>query len=125
MQLDAIWQHDHHYWEHSSRITPRDGYAIYTNPSLPGRYDPNHAGLMRLNSLHVNAVITDIIHFLMPSGTMSVVYLDHLATPDYFCRVIGTPWIRGDDRLGYHRLDDSTTICGPDTGTPHRYHECL
>lgn len=81
MQFEAIWQHDHHYWGTLSRITPRDGYAIYTNPSLPGRYDPNHAGLMRLDPAHVDAVITDVIHFFDALGMDSVVYLDHLATP--------------------------------------------
>ncbi len=81
MQLDAIWQHDHHYWGTFSRITPRNGYAIYTNPSLPGRYDPNHAGIMRLTAHDVDAVITDVIHFFDALGMDSVVYLDHLATP--------------------------------------------
>ena len=41
MQLEAIWQHDHHYWGTFSRITPRNGYAIYTCqvatiPIMPG-----------------------------------------------------------------------------------------
>jgi len=81
MQLDAIWQHDHLYWGTFSRITPRNGYAIYTNPSLPGRYDPNHAGMMRLDASDVDAVITDVIHFFDALGMDSVVYLDHLATP--------------------------------------------
>ena len=73
MQLDAIWQHDHHYWGTFSRITPRNGYAIYTNPSLPGRYDPNHAGIMRLTAHDVDAVITDVIHFFDAQGMDSVV----------------------------------------------------
>jgi GNAT superfamily N-acetyltransferase len=81
MQLASIWQHDHYYWGTFSRITPRDGYAIYTNPSLPGRYDPNHAGFMRLDAPNVDAVITDVIHFFDALGMDSVVYLDHLATP--------------------------------------------
>lgn len=81
MQLDAIWQHDHHYWGTFSRITPRNGYAIYTNPRLLGRYDPNHAGIMRLAAHDVDAVLTDVIHFFDALGMASVVYLDHLATP--------------------------------------------
>lgn len=88
MQIEAIWEHDHHYWGTFSRITARSGYAFYTNPSLPGRYDPNHAGFMRLDPGNVDAVISDVVHFFDALGMDSVVYLDHKAAPPSLTAVL-------------------------------------
>jgi ribosomal protein S18 acetylase RimI-like enzyme len=81
MNLDAIWNHDHEYYGTISRITPRDGYVIYTNPSLTNRYDPNHAGLFRLREDQVQSALEDIEHFFYSLDMDAVVYLDANATP--------------------------------------------
>ncbi len=81
MNLEAIWQHDHEYFGTVSRITPRDGYVIYTNPSLANRYDPNHAGLFRLRDDQVSSAIEEIEHFFYSLDMDAVVYLDAHATP--------------------------------------------
>lgn len=81
MNIDAIWQHDHAYFGTISRITPRDGYVIYTNPSLTNRYDPNHAGLFRMREEQVASALEDIEHFFYSLDMDAVVYLDAHATP--------------------------------------------
>lgn len=80
--ISRIWQHDANYWLTMSRATPRDGYVLYTNPALPSRYDPNHAGYFRITDDADAAVaVTEIIAFYDALGCDSVAYLDHMATP--------------------------------------------
>jgi ribosomal protein S18 acetylase RimI-like enzyme len=81
MHIESIWQHDHAYFGTISRITPRDGYVIYTNPTLTNRYDPNHAGLFRMRDDQVHSAIEDIEHFFYSLDMDAVVYLDAHATP--------------------------------------------
>ena len=81
MNFDAIWQHDNAYYGTISRITPRDGYVIYTNPPLANRYDPNHAGLFRMSPGNVDNAIIEIEHFFNSLDMDAVVYLDAHATP--------------------------------------------
>lgn len=81
MNIELIWQHDHAYFGTISRITPRDGYVIYTNPSLTNRYDPNHAGLFRMRDDQVQSALVDIEHFFYSLDMDAVVYLDAHATP--------------------------------------------
>jgi ribosomal protein S18 acetylase RimI-like enzyme len=81
MNIDAIWQHDHAYFGTISRITPRDGYVIYTNPALTNRSDPNHAGLFRMHEAHVQSALEDIEHFFYSLDMDAVVYLDAHASP--------------------------------------------
>lgn len=82
MQYQHIWQHDSAYWQTISKQTIRDGYVLYTNPQLPTRYDPNHAGMFRMHHPQdaINA-IDDVIAFYEALGCDSVVYLDCYATP--------------------------------------------
>lgn len=81
MNIESIWQHDHEYFGTISRITPRDGYVIYTNPSLANRYDPNHAGWFRMRDEQVQSAIEDIEHFFYSLNMDAVVYVDAHATP--------------------------------------------
>ena len=83
MHYHHIWQHDSAYWQTISKQTIRDGYILYTNPQLPTRYDPNHAGMFRMQHINdaINA-IDDVIAFYEALGCDSVVYLDNYATPD-------------------------------------------
>lgn len=83
-QLDRIWQQDNTYWSTYARATPRDGYMLFTNPTLPGRYDPNHAGMIRLPDGDHRDIITDIVHFYAAIDLDAVVYLDALSTPSDF-----------------------------------------
>ncbi len=89
MNYNYIWQHDSAYWQTISKQTVRDGYVLYTNPALPTRYDPNHAGLFRLQSeQEATHAITDIIAFYEALGCDSVVYLDSYATPSTFPQLL-------------------------------------
>lgn len=82
MHIERIWQHDSQYWHTISRSTPRHGYTLYTNPTLVGRYDPNHAGYFRLQTdREAVHAIQDIIAFYDALGLDSVAYVDHCATP--------------------------------------------
>jgi GNAT superfamily N-acetyltransferase len=83
-QIAEIWHHDNTYWNSYARATPRDGYVLFTNPSLPGRYDPNHAGMIRLPAGDHSDIITDIVHFYAAIDLDAVVYLDALSTPSDF-----------------------------------------
>ena len=83
-QIAQIWQHDNAYWSTYARATPRDGYVLFTNPTLPGRYDPNHAGMIRLPDGDHGDLITDIVHFYAAIDLDAVVYLDALSTPHNF-----------------------------------------
>lgn len=82
--LADFWHHDSLYWSTVARVSPRDGFMLYTNPTVPGRYDPNHAGYIRLPDGDHHATITDIIHFFSAIDMDAVVYLDHLSTPSDF-----------------------------------------
>ncbi len=82
VHIERIWQHDTLYWHTMSRATPRQGYVLFTNPALPQRYDPNHAGYFRLQSdAQAQDAIRDIIAFYDALGFDSVAYVDHCATP--------------------------------------------
>lgn len=81
MNIDAIWHNDNEYYGTISRITPRDGYVIYTNPSLTNRYDPNHAGFFRMHEDQVASALVDIEHFFYSLDMDAVIYLDAHATP--------------------------------------------
>lgn len=89
MPIERIWQHDSLYWHTMSRVTPRQGYMLYTNPALPTRYDPNHAGYFRLHSeTDATDAIRDIIAFYDALGFESVAYVDHCATPATLRRLL-------------------------------------
>lgn len=83
-QIAEIWHHDTMYWSTYARATPRDGYVLFTNPTLPGRYDPNHAGMIRLPDGQHHDIITDIVHFYAAIDLDAVVYLDAQSTPRDF-----------------------------------------
>ena len=80
--IHRIWQHDAEYFGTMSQLTALDGYVLYTNPGLAGRYDPNHVGLLRFQSNETAAQIERIIAHFDALRFDSVVYLDCMHRPD-------------------------------------------
>lgn len=101
VDIADIWLHDSHYWQTMSRVTPRHGYELYTNPVLVSRYDPNHAGYIRcISHTTANVAIRDIVAFFDALGFDSVVYLDHAATPDTLPTLLSTHGFRAMTEWG-------------------------
>jgi ribosomal protein S18 acetylase RimI-like enzyme len=80
--IHRIWQHDAEYFGTMSQRTALDGYMLYVNPGLAGRYDPNHVGLLRIRSDETAAHIERIIAHFDGLRFDSVVYLDRMHRPD-------------------------------------------
>ena len=85
LQHDAlkyrIWQHDAEYFGTLGLSVRHEGYVLYTNPGLIGRYDPNHAGMLRLQADSMRTDIQRIIAHFDALGMDSVVYLDSMHRP--------------------------------------------
>ena len=113
MHIERIWQHDTLYWHTMSRATPRQGYVLFTNPALPQRYDPNHAGYFRLQSdAQAQDAIRDIIAFYDALGFDSVAYVDHCATPTTLAHLLMQHGPFVFILLRYHRVyGNARVVC--------------
>ena len=80
--IHRIWQHDAEYFGTMSQLTTCNGYVLYTNPGLAGRYDPNHVGLLRFGNDETVSQIEQIIASFDALQFDSVVYLDRMHRPD-------------------------------------------
>ena len=79
--IHRIWQHDAEYFGTMSQLTALDGYVLYANPGLAGRYDPNHVGLLRFGSDDTAAQIERLVAHFDALRFDSVVYLDRMHRP--------------------------------------------
>ena len=79
--IHRIWQNDAEYFGTLGLMVRHEGYILYHNPGLPGRYDPNHAGMMRLPEAETAAELQRIISHFDALQMDSVVYLDAMHRP--------------------------------------------
>ena len=107
--IHRIWQQDAEYYGTMSQLTALDGYVLYTNPGLSGRYDPNHAGLLRFGSDEVAAKIERIISHFDGFRFDSVVYLDRKHRPDTLHVALHTAGFRPMIEWGQY---DLMAVCG-------------
>ena len=76
-----LWSHDAKYFGTMGQCTVHTGWWAYHHPLLHNRYDPNHAGYLRLAAADVTAVLERIEATYSAAGMDAVVYLDVDATP--------------------------------------------
>jgi GNAT superfamily N-acetyltransferase len=79
--IHRIWQNDAEYFGSLGQMVVHNGYVLYSNPALENRYDPNHAGLLRLRTEDVPGALQSIIAHYEALGLDSVVYLDEAHRP--------------------------------------------
>lgn len=107
--IHRIWHHDTEYFGTMSQLTARDGYMLYTNPGLAGRYDPNHVGLLRFGSDKTVALIERIIAHFDGLQFDSVVYLDRMHRPDTLPDALRAAGFRPKLEWGQY---DLMAVCG-------------
>ena len=74
--IHRIWQNDAEYFGTLGQTVRDDRFVLYTNTGLIGRYDPNHAGMLRLTEADMDAAIQHIITHYEALQMDSVIYLD-------------------------------------------------
>lgn len=76
-----LWAHDAWFFGTLADCTTHPGWYAYREPTLPSRYDPNHAGYVRLQPAAVAGFIASVIAEADARRDDAVVYLDTDATP--------------------------------------------
>jgi ribosomal protein S18 acetylase RimI-like enzyme len=107
--IHRIWQHDAEYFGTMSQLTTCDGYVLYTNPGLAGRYDPNHVGLLRFGNDETVSQIERIIAHFDGLQLDSVIYLDRMHRPDTLHDALHAAGFRPKLEWGQY---DLMAVCG-------------
>jgi ribosomal protein S18 acetylase RimI-like enzyme len=107
--IHRIWQHDAEYFGTMSQLTTCDGYVLYTNPGLAGRYDPNHVGLLRFGNDETVSQIERIIAHFDGLQLDSVIYLDRMHRPDTLHDALDAAGFRPKLEWGQY---DLMAVCG-------------
>jgi ribosomal protein S18 acetylase RimI-like enzyme len=107
--IHRIWQHDAEYFGTMSQLTTCDGYVLYTNPGLAGRYDPNHVGLLRFGNDETVSQIERIIAHFDGLQLDSVIYLDRMHRPDTLHDAFDAAGFRPKLEWGQY---DLMAVCG-------------
>lgn len=120
--IHRIWQNDAEYFGSIGQKVVHNGYVLYSNPGLENRYDPNHAGLLRLPTEDVPGALQSIIAHFDGLRLDSVVYLDAFHRPQTLATDLQANGFRPMVEWGTYDLmaiRGAVTVHAPDVTLSH------